>query len=86
MAIIDINDNDNSVRKLQKEFPETTIQLVKSSVADQKDIELAFSGVMKNFKQIFVIVNCAAIWNEKLPQLTIDTNLVNLISNTYAEK
>lgn len=83
MAVLDINDADNVVGGLQKEFVEQKVIYLKTDVTDRENVRSSIRQAKKEFGVIDVVIGNAGILNEREPEQTVAVNLVILFFEFY---
>lgn len=76
MAILDINDADNVVAGLQKEYAQNIVIFLRTDVTVKEDIQKAFRQANDAFGSIDVVIGNAGIFDETKPEKVITVNLV----------
>lgn len=77
VAILDIQSDDEAKKFLVDHIPETKYKYFKINVASKDEIEECYKKIMVLFKRIDIVVNVAAIFNDKNFQQTLDVNIVS---------
>lgn len=73
---MDICENDEKLKALQKDYKEQNIILLKTDITKREIIDKTFKEIMEKFNRIDIVVNSAGILKETDVEATINTNLV----------
>jgi len=82
VALIDIVNDVDKLKALQKDFKDQNIILLIADITKRDSIDKTFKEIIATFKQIDIVVNSAGILKEKDVEATINTNLIGLIHTT----
>lgn len=82
IALLDICDNDEKLKALQKDYKTQNIILLKTDITKRETIDKTFKDIISKFNHIDIVVNSAGILKETDVEATINTNLIGLIYTT----
>lgn len=78
LALVDIVDNDNKSKELQKDYPAQNVSFWTADVSKRQSVDAAFKEVVQKFQRIDLLINSAGILKEKDPEAVMNINAVGL--------
>lgn len=77
VAVLDIQDKDEAIANLQKEFPDKQVIYVRTDVTDRANVQRSFEQAKVEFGHLDIVIGNAGIADEVNAEKTIQVNLVN---------